>query len=93
LTEKQVYACWAHLNEEKWRLDDDQVTSAIKLLELKNGHEVEVIPTDPEDGISSVSFTFKGVLEEVGEDIIEVAMDSTCTSPRSKNSYTKFTSD
>ncbi|KDR82282.1 hypothetical protein GALMADRAFT_115207, partial [Galerina marginata CBS 339.88] len=25
LTEKQVYARWAQLNEEKWRLDPDQV--------------------------------------------------------------------
>ncbi|KAF8151412.1 hypothetical protein B0H34DRAFT_625904, partial [Crassisporium funariophilum] len=77
LTEKQVYALWAHLNKEKWQLNDDQATSAIKLLELKNGHKVEVIPTDPEDGINSVSFTSKGVLDEVGEDIVEVAMDST----------------
>jgi len=79
LTEKQIYARWAQLNEEKWRLDDDQVLSATKLLEKKEGHAVEIIPTIREDGINAIAFTFKGVLEDIGGDIIEVAMDSTCT--------------
>ncbi|KDR77335.1 hypothetical protein GALMADRAFT_66460 [Galerina marginata CBS 339.88] len=77
LTEKQIYARWAQLNEEKWRLDDDQALSATKLLQSKEGHEVEIIPTIREDGISAVAFTFKGILEDVGSDIVEVAMDST----------------
>lgn len=79
LTEKQIYARWAQLNEEKWRLDNDQVLSATKLLEKKEGHAVEIIPTICEDGINAIAFTFKGVLEDIGGDIIEVAMDSTCT--------------
>ena len=33
LTEKQIYARWAQLNEKKWRMDDDQVLSATKLLQ------------------------------------------------------------
>ncbi|KDR66650.1 hypothetical protein GALMADRAFT_1359427 [Galerina marginata CBS 339.88] len=77
LTEKQVYARWAAQNEERWRMDDDQVQSAIKLLKAKEGHEVEIIPVDLEDGIDAVAFTFKGILDDVGKDIIEVAMDST----------------
>ncbi|KDR65422.1 hypothetical protein GALMADRAFT_16473, partial [Galerina marginata CBS 339.88] len=46
-------------------------------LESKQGHEVEIIPTVQEDGINAIAFTFKGVLEDVGGDIVEVAMDST----------------
>ena len=80
MTEKQVYARWAQLNETKWRLDDDQVLSAIKLLDSKQGREVDIIPTVREDGIDAIAFAFKGVLEEIGEEIVEVAMDSTCKS-------------
>lgn len=62
-------------------MDDDQVKSTIKLLESMEGHKVEIIPVALEDGIEAVAFTFKGVLEDVGKDIVEVAMDSTCMSP------------
>lgn len=40
---------------------------------------MEIIPTIREDGINAIAFTFKGVLEDIGSEIIEVAMDSTCT--------------
>jgi len=29
VTEKQVYAEWAHINSSEWRLDEDQVKSSI----------------------------------------------------------------
>ncbi|KAF8884072.1 hypothetical protein CPB84DRAFT_1817005 [Gymnopilus junonius] len=77
VTEKQVHARWASLNEEQWKMDDDQVKSAIKLLEKKEGHEIEIIPVQLEEGIDAVTFTFKGVLDVVGEEIVKVAMDST----------------
>ena len=60
-------------------MDDDQVLSATKLLQEKEGHEVEIILTIREDGINAIAFTFKGILEDIRGDIIEVAMDSTCT--------------
>ncbi|KAI5449115.1 hypothetical protein NCC49_005298 [Naganishia albida] len=33
LTEEQIYARWMLANQGKWRLDGDQVKSAVKLLE------------------------------------------------------------
>jgi len=39
---------------------------------------VDIIPTVQEDGIDAVAFTFRGVLEDIGKEIAEVAMDSTC---------------
>lgn len=59
-------------------MDGDQVKSAVKLLKSMEGHKVNIIPVTLEDGIDAVAFTFKGVLEDVGKDIVEVAMDSTC---------------
>lgn len=74
-----MYARWAELNEEQWRLDDDQVKSAARLLAKMDGKEVEIIPVTQEDGIHAIAFTFKDVLEKIGKEVIEIAMDSTCS--------------
>lgn len=66
------------MNQEIWQFNEDQVKSAIKLLKSKEGHEVDIIPIIQEDGIDAVAFTFRGVLEDVGKEIAEVAMNSTC---------------
>lgn len=39
---------------------------------------IEIISVPTEDGISSLAFSFKNILEDYGEEIIELAMDSTC---------------
>lgn len=78
LTEKQVYAYWAQLNMDRWRLKDDQVESAQAILKRVDGINITVIPIPPEDGINAIAFAFKDILEDYGEEVIEVAMDSTC---------------
>lgn len=77
LTEKQIYAEWFCVNEAEWRLEDDQVKSAVRLLE-KAENDAEIISVRAEDGIYAMAFTFKGVLDVLGKDIEEIAMDSTC---------------
>jgi len=79
LTEKQIYSHWVHLNEAAWRLDDDQVTSARTLLRKLNGEKIEIIPIHQEDGINTIAFAFKDILDDFGDEILEIAMDSTCT--------------
>lgn len=59
-------------------MDDDQVKSAIKVLERVDGVDVEIIPIRAEDGISTIAFGFKDILDDYGENITEIAMDSTC---------------
>jgi hypothetical protein len=76
--EKQVYAHWAHLHEATWRLDDNQVKSAMKVLKRIDNLDIEIIDLPTEDGISSLAFNFKDILEDYGDEIIEIAMDSTC---------------
>lgn len=68
-----------HLNETTWRLDDDQVKSALKVLEQVDGIDVDIIPIRPEAGISTIAFGFKDILNDYGKEIKEIAMDSTCT--------------
>ena len=78
ITQKQVYAHWAHLHEASWRLDNDQVKSALKVLERVDDINIETIAVPREDGISSLAFSFKDILGDYGEEITEIAMDSTC---------------
>lgn len=78
LTEKQIYAHWAHLNEDCWRLDKNQVKSAVKVLEAFDGMVVDIIPILEEAGISTVAFAFREILSDYGNEVLEIAMDSTC---------------
>ena len=80
LTEKQVYDHWQSLNQDVWKLDNDQVKSAVLVLEAEAGTTVERIPIVEESGISTIAFAFKEVVDAYGDRTEEVAMDSTCTS-------------
>jgi hypothetical protein len=86
LTEKQIYASWAHLNEDTWRLNNEQVKSAQKILENLEGDRIEIIPVRAEDGISAIAFGFKEIVSDYGKEITEIAMDSTCLSNHIINS-------
>ncbi|KAJ7466399.1 hypothetical protein FB451DRAFT_1561138 [Mycena latifolia] len=77
MTQKQIYRLWSELNESAWRLDDDQVKSAQKLLEKMHGKEIELIPITQEDGIHCIAFGFKEILDAWAEKNEELAMDST----------------
>lgn len=48
------------------------------LLEQLKGEEVEIIPITQREGISAIAFTFKEILDGLGNEIEEVLMDSTC---------------
>jgi hypothetical protein len=78
LTQKQIYAQWAKLNEGSWRLDDEQLQSARKVLMSFQGTKIEIIPTRAEPGIVVMAFAFKEVFDNFGDEVTEVAMDSTC---------------
>ena len=49
------------------------------VLEHVDDIDIEIIPVPTEDGISSLAFNFKNILEDYGEEIVKIAMDSTCT--------------
>jgi hypothetical protein len=49
------------------------------VLERVDNIDIEIIPVPTEDGISSLAFNFKNILEDYGEEIVKIAMDSTCT--------------
>ncbi|KIJ31165.1 hypothetical protein M422DRAFT_186329 [Sphaerobolus stellatus SS14] len=77
VTQDQVYAYWTSLNEDAWRLDSDQVKSAIAVLSRAEDIDVNIIPTRKEDGISIFAFALKEIIDSFGPQVTEIAMDST----------------
>ncbi len=68
------------LNEKDWKLDNDQVKSAEMLLKSVEDMETIIIPITSRPGIHAIAFAFKEPLEAIGQEVVEVAMDSTCMS-------------
>ncbi|KAJ8095385.1 hypothetical protein PM082_023155 [Marasmius tenuissimus] len=78
ISRKQVYREWTRLSQHQWRLDEDQIISAIALIEkYTEDHTTESIPIRELQGTSTVAFGFKEILDEVSEDTEEIAIDST----------------
>lgn len=67
------------MHEATWRLNDNQVESALEVLTQFDGIDIELIPLHIEDGISTIAFGFKTILDDYGAKVQEIAMDSTCT--------------
>ena len=80
-----VYAAWADAHSKQWRLDENELVSARKLLNRASKGEtvpykVEMIPIQSPDGYESFGFSLKNIAEQWGARIREIAIDSTCTS-------------
>jgi hypothetical protein len=59
---------WAHLHKATWRLDNNQVKSALMVLKCEEGLNIEIIPIPTKDGISLLAFSFKNILHDYGGD-------------------------
>uniref|UniRef100_A0A0W0F7W1 Uncharacterized protein n=1 Tax=Moniliophthora roreri TaxID=221103 RepID=A0A0W0F7W1_MONRR len=79
LTQVQIYYWGLKLNQNIWKLKDNQLESAIKILKkaCEDGVKVKIIDTPVKDRISSLAFMFTGILDEYGECVCELAMDLT----------------
>ncbi|KAJ7272749.1 hypothetical protein B0H12DRAFT_1007797, partial [Mycena haematopus] len=86
-TRRSIYTLWARTDREKWKLDDDELESAIKIIERASaewtgtyeGHPIfraEPIALPAVEGFSAVAFALPSVLQKWGGQIREVAMDS-----------------
>lgn len=66
------------MHEATWRLNNNQVKSALEVLTQFDGIDIELIPLHVEDGISTIAFGFKTILDDYETEVQEIAMDSTC---------------
>ena len=57
---------------------DDQIESTCLGLQAADPNTVEMLSITTEDGIDTVAFAFREVLDQYGGEVLEVAMDSTC---------------
>jgi hypothetical protein len=72
----QVRHVWKQLCQDRWRLCDDQVESAKRLVE-KHAEKVELFEMEAIPGVTALAFGVVDVAARL-RDVVEVAMDATC---------------
>uniref|UniRef100_A0A0W0FE48 Uncharacterized protein n=1 Tax=Moniliophthora roreri TaxID=221103 RepID=A0A0W0FE48_MONRR len=78
VSRKQIWKKWTKLSQRQWCLDNNQVLSAIKLVEKCAGDLItKRIRIWQLQGTSSVAFGFKEILDDVNSTTEEIAIDST----------------
>jgi hypothetical protein len=66
------------VNENIWRPDKDQVTSAQLLLKADDGWNIEIIVIHEEPGIHVIAFVLKKSTHSWATHTVELALDGTC---------------
>jgi hypothetical protein len=77
----QIYSLWLKLTQKNWRMDDDQLISAAKLLQhwaLKHPDQISAIESFEEPGMQNIGFAFRSILLLLGPKTREAALDGTC---------------
>ena len=75
-SQKQVHFWWREYSKSAWMMDDNQVQSALKIIDLYS--DVESMFHIAEDGITAIAFCIKEFIESVGGKAVEIAIDATC---------------
>jgi hypothetical protein len=91
-TSKQIHHLWLLNNQERWKLNQNALDSALKLLERVSTAEndIQTIPLYQEPGMFSLAFALKKTVAAIGSEVAEVALDGTCKFPNSIRMFTKF---
>ncbi len=76
LKEMQVYRWWMGFSEHSWKTKEDQVESAILLVNKYSN--IEFMFKITQDGITAVAFAVKELLSLIGEKAVEIGIDATC---------------
>jgi len=77
ISSKQVHDAWSHLTADLWKLDENQITSARKLLE-KLGDQVDTWDLDVPEGVVAIGWGMRGIAGKLKDRIVEIALDATC---------------
>ncbi|CAG8450754.1 12527_t:CDS:1 [Racocetra fulgida] len=76
ITEKQIYYWWLNLSQHLWKKDDNQIQSAIKIIESYTG--IEIILTITDDEVTMISFGIIEIINRLGVNAVEIGIDATC---------------
>jgi hypothetical protein len=77
LTQKQVHHWWREYSKNAWKRDNDQVQSAMMLINEYNNNVTEMFYVT-ENGITAIAFGVKDFIDKVGRKAVEVGIDATC---------------
>ncbi|RIB00258.1 hypothetical protein C2G38_2306711 [Gigaspora rosea] len=76
ITEKQIYYWWMTLSQHIWKKDENQIQSAIKIIEQYNN--IEILLTVEDSGVTMISFGVKEIINRLGVNAVEIGVDATC---------------
>jgi hypothetical protein len=78
VTTSQIHAAWREQSKTYWRRDDDQLTSARKLL-AEYGEDVDIFePVGVPEGVEILAWGMKQIAEPLRRKVVEIGMDATC---------------
>ncbi|CAG8678400.1 21653_t:CDS:1, partial [Racocetra persica] len=60
ITEKQIYYWWMTFSQHIWKKDENQIQSAIKIIEQYD--DIELLLTVEENGVTMISFGVKEII-------------------------------
>lgn len=87
VTTKQIHAAWRELSQSFWRRDDNQLTSAQKLL-AEYGDDVDIFEPDSlPDCVEMLAWGMKRIAESLQGKVVEIGMDATCKSTYKSGKY------
>jgi len=87
VTTKQIHAAWRELSQSFWRCDDNQWTSAQKLL-AEYGDDVDIFEPDSlPDCVEMLAWGMKRIAESLQGKVVEIGMDATCKSTYKSGKY------
>ncbi|KAG6848130.1 hypothetical protein H0H93_003112 [Arthromyces matolae] len=97
-SKKAIYHIWHEHNSQKWKRSEDEVESARKLIQeamqIDNGrselYKVAPITLHSEDGFTAIAFALPGILDQWGNKIREISLDSTWESGGKERFITDF---
>ncbi|RIB19546.1 hypothetical protein C2G38_2136760 [Gigaspora rosea] len=76
ITEKQIYYWWMTLSQHIWKKDENQIQSAIKIIEQYDN--IEILLTVEDSGVTMISFGVKEIINRLGVNAVEIGVDATC---------------
>ncbi|CAG8718659.1 26839_t:CDS:2 [Racocetra persica] len=79
VTEKQIYYWWINFSQHIWKKDEDQIQSAIKIIEECD--DTEIILSIVENGVTIISFGVIELINKLDVNAVEIGVDVTCLEP------------
>jgi hypothetical protein len=78
VTAQQIHNAWANMSEIYWRRDDNQMKSALALLDEYPDDIDKFEPMNVPDGVEIACWGMKKIAASLEGKVVEIGLDATC---------------